>query len=111
IVIVRAIVRDLYEGARAGRELALMGAIFALAPVIAPSIGGMLQSAFGWRSNFVALAIIGLAASLLVWRMLPETIRTRAPEVPSPRVIFLAYAEILRHRIFLAYLALIAASF
>ena len=49
IVVARAIVRDLYAGARAGRELSLMGAIMALAPVGAPMIGGVLQSAFGWR--------------------------------------------------------------
>ena len=34
IVLARAIVRDLYSGARAGRELSLMGTIMALAPVI-----------------------------------------------------------------------------
>ena len=33
VVLARAIVRDLYSGARAGRELSLMGAIMALAPV------------------------------------------------------------------------------
>ena len=54
IVLARAIVRDLYSGARAGRELSLMGAIMALAPVGAPMIGGVMQSAFGWRSHFVA---------------------------------------------------------
>ena len=36
IVLARAIVRDLYSGARAGRELSLMGSVMALAPVLAP---------------------------------------------------------------------------
>src|SRR5690349_5338040 len=43
IVIARAIVRDLYAGARAGRELSLMGSIMAIAPIVAPLIGGVLQ--------------------------------------------------------------------
>lgn len=111
IVIARAIVRDLYEGARAGRELALMGAIFALAPVIAPTVGGVLQSAFGWRANFVVLALIGVAAVLLVWRLLPETLRARAADPPGVAAMLAAYREILRSRVFLAYLSLIAASF
>ena len=34
-------------------------AIMALAPIVAPLIGGVLQTAFGWRSNFVALFFFG----------------------------------------------------
>ena len=63
IVLARAVVRDLYSGARAGRELSLMGAIMALAPVGAPMIGGVLQSGFGWRSNFVLQIAFGLVAA------------------------------------------------
>ena len=55
IVLARAIVRDLYSGARAGRELSLIGAVMALAPVLAPLIGGVLQTGFGWRSMFFTL--------------------------------------------------------
>jgi DHA1 family bicyclomycin/chloramphenicol resistance-like MFS transporter len=111
IVIARAVVRDLYEGARAGRELALMGAIFSLAPVIAPSVGGLLQSGFGWRSNFVVLVLIGASAGLLVWLMLPETLRARSAEPPGVRAMLASYREILSHRAFRAYLGLISISF
>jgi MFS transporter, DHA1 family, multidrug resistance protein len=111
IVIARAVVRDLYEGARAGRELALMGAIFSLAPVIAPAVGGLLQSGFGWRSNFVVLTLIGLSASLAVFVMLPETLRARSAEPPRVRAIIAGYREILGHRAFLAYLGLLSISF
>src|SRR6476661_3585652 len=44
IVLARAVVRDLYSGRRAGRELSLIGSVMALAPVIAPLIGGVLQT-------------------------------------------------------------------
>ena len=40
IVLARAVVRDLYSGVRAGRELSLMGAITGFAPIMAPMIGG-----------------------------------------------------------------------
>ena len=36
IVLTRAIVRDLYAGERAGRELSRIGAVMSFAPVIAP---------------------------------------------------------------------------
>ncbi len=110
IVLARAIVRDLYSGARAGRELSLMGAIMALAPVLAPMIGGALQSAFGWRSHFVLHMAIGLTAAAVVWRKLPETMHS--PSGPlSPRAILSAYAEIARNRAVLAYVAMLAVSF
>jgi len=103
-------VRDLYSGARAGRELSLMGAIMALAPVLAPMIGGVLQSAFGWRSHFVLHMAIGLIAAAVVWRKLPETMHSRSGPL-SPRAIVAAYAEIARNRAVLAYVAMLAVSF
>ena len=57
-VLARAVVRDMYEGTRIGRELARMAAIMALAPLVAPLIGGVLETAFGWRSNFVVLFLL-----------------------------------------------------
>ncbi len=73
MVVGRAIIRDSFEGHAAQRLMSLVTMIFALAPAIAPVIGGWLQGWFGWRSVFVFLALYGvilLAACL--WR-LPET--------------------------------------
>lgn len=110
-VLARAIVRDLYSGARAGRELSLMGAIMALAPVIAPPIGGVMQTAFGWRANFFVALAVGAGSLALVWWMLPETLRQRAPEPVSPASMLRVYREICRHRGFLAHLGMIAACY
>jgi DHA1 family bicyclomycin/chloramphenicol resistance-like MFS transporter len=82
-VLARAVVRDMYDGTRVGRELARMAAIMALAPLVAPLIGGVLETAFGWRSNFVALFCFGALAWAMVWFLLPETVRKRAPEPVS----------------------------
>ncbi len=111
IVLARAIVRDLYSGARAGRELSVMGAIMSLAPVLAPMIGGVLQSAFGWRSHFVLQIAFGLIAATFVWRKLPETLRATTPAPLSLRAILASYAVILRNRAVLAYVAMLAVSF
>ena len=54
-MLTRAIVRDIYSGARAGRELSMIAAVMALAPVLAPIAGGVMQTGFGWRSVFLAL--------------------------------------------------------
>src|ERR1043165_2542128 len=111
IVLARAIVRDLYSGARAGRELSLMGAIMALAPVGAPMIGGVLQSAFRWRSHFVLQIVFGLVAAFFVWRKLPETLRERTEGPFSAGAIWAGYREIMRNRAVLAYIGMLSVSF
>jgi MFS transporter, DHA1 family, multidrug resistance protein len=111
VVVTRAIVRDLYVGARAGRELSLMGAIMAIAPVLAPLLGGVLQTWFGWRANFVITCGVGLIATMTVWRWLPETLSRRAAEPLTFGGIALSYRELVTSRAFLAYLGIVATSF
>jgi DHA1 family bicyclomycin/chloramphenicol resistance-like MFS transporter len=111
IVLARAVVRDLYSGARAGRELSRMSAVMALAPVVAPVIGGILQTSFGWRSSFYALFAIGLLAMLVVWRLLPETLAAPQKEPVSLSAMMRNYGAILRNRDYRIYLAIAAFSY
>ncbi len=71
--IARAVVRDLYEGHNAQRLMSIMMMIFSLAPAIAPVLGGWLHVAFGWRSVFGFMVIMGLALATFAWFSLPET--------------------------------------
>ncbi|HEY7665877.1 MAG TPA: multidrug effflux MFS transporter [Xanthobacteraceae bacterium] len=110
-VLARAIVRDLYHGVRAGRELARMGSITALAPALAPSLGGVLQAAFGWRAGFLAMAAFGVAAVVLVMRLLPETLKQPSEQPISLSSIIGGYGAFLRHRDYRIYLAIVGASY
>jgi len=110
IVLARAIVRDLYSGARAGRELSLIGSVMALAPVLAPIVGGILQTGFGWRSIFVVLVLAGLFGAGVIWLLLPETLARRA-EPLSPASMTRSYGIVGRNPAFLAYLGLASTSF
>ncbi|MEI7611501.1 MAG: multidrug effflux MFS transporter [Betaproteobacteria bacterium] len=74
IVISRAIVRDLYDGPAAQRLMSHITMMFAIAPAIAPVIGGRLQFWFGWRSVFVFLVLMTFILWLACWRLLPETL-------------------------------------
>ena len=105
-VLARAVVRDMYEGTRVGRELARMAAIMALAPLVAPLIGGVLQTVFGWRSNFVALLCFGAVAWTMVWFLLPETLRQRAPEPVSIASTLRSYRRFLADRGFVIHLGI-----
>lgn len=111
IVLARAIVRDLYSGARAGRELSIMGMMMALAPAIAPTIGGLVQAAFGWRACFLSVLAAGLAAIAIVWWLLPETLRTGPRPTFTPADLVRGYGKVMRHRGFRAHLLLMSSSF
>ncbi len=106
IVLARAIVRDLYSGTRAGRELSLIGSVMALAPVLAPIAGGILQTGFGWRSIFYTLVAAGLAGAAIIWLLLPETLLSRATEPVSASTMLKSYRVVARNPAYLAYLAL-----
>ena len=106
IVVARAIVRDLYSGARAGRELSLMGMVMALAPVVAPLAGGVLQTLFGWRANFVALTASGLLIVVAIWLLLPETLPRRSPALKLTGMLR-SFGGFLRDGNFLAHTGLV----
>lgn len=74
IVVGRAIVRDRYAGPEAEKLLSLVTMIFAIAPAIAPILGGWIVETFDWRTIF--LSLFGYSAVLLwaTWRLLPETL-------------------------------------
>ena len=106
IVLGRAMVRDLYDGPRAGRELARMGMIMGLVPAVAPALGGVLQNAFGWRSTFIATLIVALAIMAVVVTILPETIRKRSPEKLSFFAIFRGFRVLLQNPAYRVYVSL-----
>ena len=75
VVIARTIVRDLYAANRAAQELALMGAIMGIVPLLAPGLGAVLHDLLGWRSNFAVIALMGLAGAFWIRASLPETLK------------------------------------
>ncbi len=106
IVLGRAMARDLYEGPRAGKELARMGMIMGLVPAVAPVLGGVLHGAFGWRSTFFASLVFGLALVGMVGLVLPETIKARLSEPFSLRAILSGYRLLLGNARFRIYAGL-----
>jgi MFS transporter, DHA1 family, multidrug resistance protein len=69
----RAIVRDLHEGPEAQRLMSTITMIFGIAPAIAPVVGGWIHVAFGWRSVFGFMMLIGVALIIVSYLHLPET--------------------------------------
>jgi DHA1 family bicyclomycin/chloramphenicol resistance-like MFS transporter len=110
-VLGRAVVRDLYGPVDSGRMLAYMGTAMALIPAAAPLLGGVLEVAFGWRANFVALAVFGALVLGLTWFALPESHFDRDAGATHPARVLRNFASLLRHRGFLASTLAVSASF
>ena len=83
IVIGRAIIRDLYERDRAAAMIGLVTTAMVIAPMIAPLVGGILDTAFGWEAIFLFIALFSTAVLLWALIVLPETRPASAPQGPT----------------------------
>lgn len=88
-ILARAVVRDLYERRRSVQILSYMTLVMAVAPLLAPILGGYLLL-LHWRAIFGLLALIGLAMLAATWSGLPESIPWRDHRATRA-------AELLRH--------------
>jgi DHA1 family bicyclomycin/chloramphenicol resistance-like MFS transporter len=104
IVLGRAIVRDLYERRQAASMLGYVTMGLAMAPMVAPSIGGVLQVAFGWTAIFWFMAGFGSVCLLVAWALIPETNLNRTPAL-SIGSVFADFARLLRLPDFLLFTA------
>ncbi|MCA2177223.1 multidrug effflux MFS transporter [Nonomuraea glycinis] len=74
LVIVRAVVRDLYDGAAIARIFATLMLVSGLAPILAPIAGAQLLEFTSWRGVFVALSLMGLVLLVAVLFGVRETL-------------------------------------
>ena len=111
IVISRAIVRDLFDGPPAQRLMSQITMMFALAPAIAPVIGGWLQTLFGWRSIFAFLVLSTAALGLACWKLLPETLPPEKRQSLQPAYLGRSYFKVLTSPRFLFACAALSLNF
>lgn len=75
MVISRAIIRDLYSRDRVGAMISLVIAAMMIAQMLSPLMGGLVETAFGWRAIFYAVTAASLAVTVAIAIALPETRR------------------------------------
>lgn len=110
-VVARAIVRDVYPRDQAARIFATMASIFALAPALAPIVGGNLHAWFGWKANFIVMLLFGIGQFVAVRLFLAET--NARPDRRAVKLGWMAfnYATLLRERAFLGNTVMVALLF
>ena len=97
-----AVIRDRLTGSGAARVLSRLMLVIGVAPLLAPTIGGAVAGAAGWRAVFGVLALFGVVLWIRVWRFLPETLPPARRTSRGPGAALRGYAGLLRDRRFLA---------
>ena len=103
MVIPRAIVRDLADGHAAARMMSKLLLVMGAAPILAPTLGGLMLGVGSWPSIFWLAAVYGGLCTLLVWRLLPDTLAKERRISLRIGAVAGRYAMVLRDRVFLAY--------
>jgi DHA1 family bicyclomycin/chloramphenicol resistance-like MFS transporter len=78
MVVGRAIIRDLYSRDRISAMISLVIAVMMVAHMLSPLTGGLLETAFGWRSIFYVITAASLVVTVAIAFTLPETRGERA---------------------------------
>ena len=100
IVLSRAVARDLRSGPDLVRLYGLLLAVNALAPVLAPLLGGQLLRVTTWRGSFVALAVIGALLLVAALAVVDESLPARARRPGGVRSAGRSYAAVLEDTTF-----------
>ncbi len=102
-VMPRAIVRDVAEGPEAARMIAQLMLIMGAAPILAPTLGGLMLEVANWRAIFWFAAAYGAIALVAVAVALPDTLPPALRAGLNPLATVRRYNAVLRERHFITH--------
>lgn len=73
VVLARAMVRDVFDRETSASVISYITMAFVVAPMVAPAIGGYIDTHGGWRMGFWLLTALGALVLAASWVSLPET--------------------------------------
>ncbi|UUX51984.1 multidrug effflux MFS transporter [Nisaea acidiphila] len=95
-----AVIRDTTGKEEAASRIGYVAMAWAVAPMLGPSLGGLLDENFGWRASFWFLEAFALAIFALCWSDLRETNLSPSASLCAQ---FRTYPDLLAARRFWAY--------
>jgi MFS transporter, DHA1 family, multidrug resistance protein len=108
----RAVVRDTASQDKAASLIGYITMAMVVSPMIAPFVGGVLDEAYGWRSIFIAMAVMAAIVTVAAWLLLHETAPRRSAS--SALDVLRGFPILLGSPVFLCYtiaLAFVSAAF
>lgn len=111
VVLARAMVPDLLSGREAAKTYSLLMAILAIAPAVAPIVGGLLAEPIGWRGIYWVLTGLHAVQLLVVLKIVPETGGQSATGQRFLARVLSNYATVLKSPRFWGFLTAMAFAF
>ncbi|MHA8111544.1 multidrug efflux MFS transporter EmrD [Kosakonia cowanii] len=102
-VMARTLPRDLYAGSELRHANSLLNMGILVSPLLAPLIGGVLNTLVNWRACFIFLLVLCLIVTYSMARWMPET---RPVDAPRSRLIN-SYKTLLGNGAFSCYLLML----
>ena len=99
-VLTLAVIRDSVPEQAAASRIGYISMAMAVAPMLGPIVGGVLDELFGWRSNFLFFSVLGIAVLGLCWFDLGETNKNPSETFTKQ---FQTYPELFKSRRFWGY--------
>ncbi len=106
MVIPRAVVRDLADGHDAARLMSRLILVMGAAPILAPTLGGLVLTTGSWRAIFWFAAVYGAVCTALVIFKLPDTMAKQHRVRLGLAGLLHRYADVVQDRTFLSYATL-----
>ena len=103
-----ATIQDQYPGQKGAKIMAWVGSIISLGPLVAPSIGGFIDTIFGWKGNFFLLFIFSLIITTLMVFYFYDVRQISEKKKFHITSILNSYALIFKNKKFTAYIMLSA---
>src|SRR4029077_5172284 len=97
-VITFAVIRDLFTGTTARTRFAYVNVVAMIAPMIAPTLGGLIAAWAGWRTVFFFLAIGGTLLAIVITLSFEESIQFRDKRALILTTLVANYWRVLSHR-------------
>jgi DHA1 family bicyclomycin/chloramphenicol resistance-like MFS transporter len=106
-----AMVRDLFSMKESPKVFASLLLVIALSPMLAPTAGGYLITAFGWQSVFLFLSIVAILMLLATIWWLPESYKPDPNYSLKPKPILTNFLIVLKQPGFYTYAMVSALTF
>lgn len=103
MVAAKAVVRDIFPPEEVARAISFLMLIMGGAPIIAPTVGGIVITYFSWHAIFIILSVLSFLMFLSVFRFLPESIDPDASVELKLGKVLKKYYGIFTDKIFLSF--------